>query len=149
MKQIISGDRKSLSSEVDEINQRNKLRWTPSNDILYAKLDHDKLLLSGIFCKAIGKIHENNGGLTIEIKVRLRIYFIFIGIFVMIFFSGFIFGDNVTINGSPDPNTWKRIGFASIGLVFLLLGAFMLTKIKASFENRVIEKIKNTGANNT
>jgi hypothetical protein len=149
MKQIINGDRESLSSEVDEINQRNKLRLIPSNDIVYAKLDRDKLVLSGIFCKAVGKILENNGALTIEIKVRLRIYFVFIGIFILIFFSGFIFGDNVTINGNQDPSIWRRIGFASIGIVLILLGAFILSKIRASFENRVIEKIKNTGANNT
>jgi hypothetical protein len=142
MKHVYSGNIESLSTLVDQINEEKKVRIFPSNAIIYAKLREDKVVLTGIFCKAVGEITNENETLTLDLSIKLRRYFLLVGAFVLLFFAGFIFSDNVTINGDSDPSIWKRLAFTAIGLLMLSLGVFALSKVRRSFENRVMEKIK-------
>jgi hypothetical protein len=142
MKQNYSGNIKSLSSLVDRINSGQKFRFFPTNEITYAKLKSDRLLISGMFCKGIGQITDQNDSLTIDLKVRLRRQFTFIGLFVLFLLSGFIWGENVTINGDTDPSIWKRIGFVLIGLAFFSIPILILRKLRSDFEKKILELIE-------
>ena len=138
MKQIYSGNIENLSSVVKKINSGRKFRFFPNNEITKA----DKLLISGMFCKGIGRIGKQNDFLTVVLKVRLRRQFAFIGIFVLIFLSAFIWGEHVTINGDSDPTIWKKIGFITLGLAFFSIPTVLLLKLRADFEKKIIDKIK-------
>ena len=143
MKHIYSGNIKSLSALVDRINNGQKFRFFPTNEITHAKLKKDKFEVSGMFCKGIGQLDEHNDSINIDLKVRLRRQFVFIGLFVLILLSGFIWGENVTINGDSNPTLWKRIGFVSIGLiVFIAIPSFILTHVRNDFKRKVEKLIK-------
>jgi hypothetical protein len=143
MKHIYSGNIKSLASLVDGINNGQKFRFFPTNEITHAKLQNDKFEVSGMFCKGIGQLDEQKDSINIDLKVRLKRVFVFIGLFVLILLSGFIWGENVTINGDSDPTLWKRIGFVSSGLVvFIAIPSFILTQVRNDFKRKIENLIK-------
>jgi hypothetical protein len=57
-------------------------------------------------------------------------------------FSGFIWGENVTINGESDPTLWKRIEFVSIGLALFSIPTLILLRLRNNFERKVKDLIK-------
>ena len=142
MKQVFCGNIENLTSLIDRIDGEQKPLIFPTNKITHAELNNDKLEFSGIFCKGIGLIDEQKDLITIDLKVRLKRQFILVGIFIVLFFSGFIWGENVTINGDSNPSIWKRIGFFTIGLAFLSVPFFILRKLRNEFEGKIIELIK-------
>jgi hypothetical protein len=139
MKQIYSGNIESISSLVDKINCTQKTSFFAINEITYAKLKNNKLVLSGMFCKGIGQLEKRDDFIDIELKVRLRRPFAFFGIFILVLLSGFIWGENVTINGDSDPSMWKRIGFFLIGLAFFSITTLLLRKLRKDFEKKIIQ----------
>ncbi len=143
MKYNYSGNIESISSIVDEINNGRKFQLFPTNEITHANIKNNVFEISGLFCKGIGKINEQKGSLNIDLKVRLKRQFTFIGIFVIILLSGFIWGENVIINGDSDPTLWERIGFVLIGIfIFIVIPGFILMKLKKAFENKLKSLIK-------
>lgn len=142
MKHIYSGNIESLSSLVDRINSGQKFRLFPSNEITNAQLKSDKLQINGMLCKGIGQIDKQKDNLTIDLKVRLKRQFTFSGIIVLLLLSGFIWGENVTINGDTDPSIWKRIGFVSIGLAFFSILVLILRKARSDFKKKIIELVE-------
>jgi hypothetical protein len=142
MKHIYSGNINSLSSLVDRINNGQKLRFFPSNEITHAKLKNHKFEVYGLFCKGIGQLEEQKDSLTIDLKVKLKRQFTFIGLFVLILLSGFIWGENVTINGDSDPTLLNRIGFVAIGLAFFAIPTLILFRLRNGFERKVKDLIK-------
>ncbi len=142
MKQTYSGNIESISSLVDRINSGKKWKFFSLNEITYAKLKNNRLVLSNLFCKGIGHLEEQEDFIDIELKVRLRRQFVVIGFFFLLLLSGFIWGENVTINGDSDPSIWKRIGFVSIGLAFFSFITLILRKYRSDFEKKILELIK-------
>jgi|TARA_B110000238_G_C15743791_1_gene276226 hypothetical protein len=142
MKHKYSGNIKSLSSLIDRINNRQSYRFFPTNEITHAKLKNDKFEINGMLCKGIGKFDEQKDFLSIDLKVRLKRPFTLSGLFVLILFSGFIWGENVTINGESDPTLWKRIEFVSIGLALFSIPTLILLRLRNNFERKVKDLIK-------
>lgn len=143
MKQVYRGNIDNISAIVDKINNERKYQFFPTNEITHAKLNNNSFVISGLVCKAVGKLQMQNGYLNIDLKVRLKRQFIFIGLFVLFFISGIILGEKVTINGDSDPNIWERIGFASIlFVIFFLIPVLVLMKLRFDFEKKVENLIK-------
>lgn len=143
MKHIYSGNIDSLTSTVDRINNKRTFRFFPTNEITHAKLENNVFEVSGILFKGVGQIEEQKDSVSIDLKVRLKSQFVFIGLFVIILLSGFIWGENVNINGDSDPALWKRIGFVSVGLViFIAIPSIILKQLKYKFKKKVVNLIK-------
>ncbi|MGV6860193.1 MAG: hypothetical protein ACWA41_00385 [Putridiphycobacter sp.] len=143
MKHIYSGNINSLSALVDRINNRSIIRFFTTNEITHAKLKKDTIVLSGKICKAIGQLDEHKDSIHIDLKVRLRREFVFFGLLVLIILSGFIWGENVTINGDSNPTLSQRIEIVAIGLiVFLAIPSFILRQVRNDFKRKVEKLIK-------
>jgi hypothetical protein len=90
-----------------------------------------------MFCKAFWESNKQENTQSIELKVRLRRQFVFIGVFLLVFFSGFLLGENVTINGNSNPSIWERIGFVLVGLTLFSIPCSILLSLKSEFEKKV------------
>jgi len=137
MKLIYSGNIDSLSSLFARINNEKSFIFFPSNKIIKAKVKNSEFILQSMFCKGIGQFKSRQGSLEIDLKIRLKRQFIFLGIFIIIFLTSFIWSQNVTINGDSNPSIWHRIGFAVVGLACFSIPTLILLRLRNRFEIKV------------
>ena len=142
MKHIYSGNINSLSSLVDRINNGKNFQFFSTNEITHAKLKNNIFEVSGMFCKWLGQFEEQKDSLDIDLKVRIKRQFAFLGLFVLLLLSSIIWSKNMTINGDSDPSIWKQIGFVSIGLAFCSIPTLILFRLRSDFEKKVKDLIK-------
>jgi len=138
MRQMSIENIEQLSLIVEKINRKQIFRFFPTNAIIHARISDHEIVFSGLYCKAIGLIKEQN----IDLRVQLKRQFVFIEFFVFFLFSSTLWSENVTINGESEPSMWLRIGIFSIGIVILVILTLILISLKKDFENKVIDLIK-------
>ena len=142
MKDSYSGNIKSIASVIDRVNREWKIQFLPTNIITRAKLENNEFELSGIFRKAIGKIEEQKDSASIDLRVRLKRHFTFIGVLIVLLLTTFLWAENVTIDGDSAPSLLKRLSYVSIGLIlFVVIPSRILKWMKADFEDRVLKLI--------
>ncbi|MFT6845092.1 MAG: hypothetical protein ACJAUV_001282 [Flavobacteriales bacterium] len=137
MKNTTKGNRERMSDIVAKVNSERRSMIFPTNDITYVRIKNDTLEFCGMFCKAFWESNKQENTQSIELKVRLRRQFVFIGVFLLVFFSGFLLGENVTINGNSNPSIWERIGFVLVGLTLFSIPCSILLSLKSEFEKKV------------
>ncbi len=115
--------------------------FLPTNRALFIVRKGDEFILKGLLCITRVKISKAGDVTNLELRSRFNWVVYFILAFLAIFFSAFLFSDNVTLNGNSDPTFLEKLGFVAIGLTLFSVPIFIVVKLKSNFEKEIQRKI--------
>ncbi len=122
----------------------------PSNNVIYSKRKGNTILVKGLFFKTTITTKKRELGTLVKMKTRFRAPIIFLSIFTLVFLLAFLFGNNVTINGNPNPNIIDKSGFVLVGFTIFSIPFAILINSKSRFQKKLEKELglKKTTANN-
>ena len=142
----MSGNYYTSHLSMSEIKNRlnSELRtgfMLPHNKIVSVTTKKGEINLKSILCFTKVKIESKEDLSHLELKTRFHWPVYFIPVFLIAFFSGFLFSGKVTINGNPDPGLIEKLGVFAFGLVVLLVFIALIVNLKSGFIKYLEEKI--------
>lgn len=109
--------KKNLKQKIDELNEKDKFYFFPTNEILYGSYMNDSFKIKSMFSIAKGNLSQVDNDPS-DCKVRLRIILYVIGALIFLFLISFLITSlTVEINTA----SFSELIVLTLGILFFAL----------------------------